>query len=313
MNRREATGKAFGKVILIGDQFVIQGVPAILAALPYETYSKVIVAPDGTAGWTLDDRRIEVPGYKVAKLEDQKKAMTIMIDEMGLSNRSLHVELYGDLLAGSGVGASAAHCVSFVRACNSLFDLGYDDAAVNYYAWRGEFGYHGLPSGLDNTVSTFGGTILYELHDGKKSFETLRLAQPIEVVMGNSGVTADTSKLKGFLEQQRDENPDLFHQRLETVRSQVGLLKEALERNDLHTVGSIMTENHSLLCEMGLSHPRLVELCDLARSLGAYGAKVTGGGRGGYMVALTPGKVLQDKVAKAFEEKGISTVRGVIQ
>ena len=68
-----------------------------------------------------------------------------------------------------------------------------------------------------------------------------------------------------------------------------------------------------LLIYMGLSHPRLIELCDLALSLGAYGAKVTGGGRGGYMVALTPGKELQERVAKAFEEQGISTIRGHIE
>ncbi len=313
MDRTTATGSANGKVILIGDQFVIQGVPAVLAALPYQTVCTVELDPDGAPGWTMDDRRIEVPGYKAAKLEDQRHAMDTMIEEMGLSKYSLRITLSGDLLAGSGVGASAANCVSFARACNELFDLGLDDAAVNYFAWRGEFGYHGLPSGLDNTVSTYGGTILYELHDGRKSFETLRLKRPIEVVMGNSGVTADTSKLKGFLEQQRDEDPKLFEKRLEVIRTQVNSLRKALEADDLELVGSIMSENHRLLIDMGLSHPRLIELCDLALSLGAYGAKVTGGGRGGYMVALTPGKELQERVAKAFEDRGISTIRGYIQ
>ncbi len=309
----QAIGKAFGKVILIGDQFVIQGVPAVLAALPFETICKVTNDPTGSPGWSMNDLRVEVPGYKVAKLSDQKESMDTMTREMGLSEYSLTIELTGDLLAGSGVGASAANCVSYARACSKLFDLDYDDATVNYFAWRGEFGYHGLPSGLDNTVSTFGGTILYELHDDKKSFETLRLRRPIEVVMGNSGVTADTSKLKGFLEAQRDDNFELFTGRLESVRSQVYALKDALEADDLMTVGKIMSENHKILIDMGLSHPRLIELCDLACSLGAYGAKVTGGGRGGYMVALTPGKELQDKVASAFEEQGISTIKGLIR
>ena len=312
MENKKATERAFGKVILIGDQFVIQGVPAVLAALPFETVCTVSCDEQGKPGWTLDDKRIEVPGYKEAKKADQIMAMNIMIEEMGLNDRSLKVTLEGDLLAGSGVGASAANCVSFVRACNTLFDLGYDKPAVNYFAWRGEFGYHGLPSGLDNTVSTFGATILYELHDGKKSFETLNLKQPVEVVMGNSGVTTDTSKLKGFLESERAENRELFDKRLETVRSQVYALKEAMEANDLKQVGAIMSANHEILIDMGLSHPKLIELCGLACSLGAYGAKVTGGGRGGYMVALTPGRELQEKVASAFENQGVSTIRGVI-
>jgi len=76
--------------------------------------------------------------------------------------------------------------------------------------------------------------------------------------------------------------------------------------------GRIMSENHKVLIEMGLSHQRLVELCDRAVSLGAYGAKVTGGGRGGYMVALTPGKELQDRVASAFESDGVATIRATI-
>ena len=73
-----------------------------------------------------------------------------------------------------------------------------------------------------------------------------------------------------------------------------------------------MTENHKILVDMNISHPKLVELCDLANSLGAYRSKVTGGGRGGYMVALTPGKELQEKVASAFEAKGIATIRATI-
>jgi mevalonate kinase len=312
MSLHRATGKAFGKVILAGGQFVIQGVPAILSSLPFETICEVTVDPEGKPGWSITDDRQEVPGYKEAKLKDRNRAMDIMVRELGLEEHCLHVRLSGDLLAGSGVGASAAHCVSFVRACTKLFDRRFDQAAVNYYAWRGEFGYHGLPSGVDNTVSTYGGTIVYELHNGRKNFERVRLKKPVEIVMGNSGVTADTSKLKGFLEAQRDEHPDLFNSRLEQVALQVLKIRKALEAGDLGQVGSIMNENHRILIDMGISHPRIIELCELANSLGAFGSKVTGGGRGGYMVALTPGKELQDAVASAFEAQGVSTIMGYI-
>ncbi|NQT59620.1 MAG: mevalonate kinase [Bacteroidetes bacterium] len=312
MEKVFAEASAPGKVILIGDQFVIQGVPAVLSALPYTTTCRVELLPDRLPGWKMDDQRTEVPGYKQAKLKDQKEAMDIMISELKLIDKSIKVILSGNLLAGSGVGASAANCVSFIRACNDLFDLNLTDRAINYFSWRGEFGYHGLPSGLDNTVSTFGGTIYYHLIGDKKSFEPLNLKKPVEVVMGNSGITANTAKLKGFLEEQRDSNPNLYYQRLDSVQSQVQELRLALEAFDLRSVGRIMSENHKLLIEMGLSHPRLVELCGIAESLGAYGAKVTGGGRGGFMVALTPGRELQETVAAAFEEMGVSTIRGMI-
>lgn len=306
-------GKGFGKTILIGDQFVLWEIPAVLAAIPFETVCNVERRNEGK-GWVLEDNRIEVPGYKKAKEADCKVSFDRMVEVMklDLDKNPIKITVAGDLLAGSGVGASAAICVSFARACNKEFKLGMDILDINHVAWEGEFGYHGLPSGLDNTVSTYGGVIKYRIKEGVKQFERVHLSEPIEIVLGNSGVTANTASLKGFLEDQEKENPELFKERLDLIRKQVEELGKVLSAGDLKATGRIMNENHKILIDMGLSHEKLIELCDLANSLGAYGAKVTGGGRGGYMVALTPGKDLQDKVASAFEEKGISTIRATI-
>ena len=306
-------GKGFGKTILIGDQFVLWEVPAILAAIPFETECTVERLESGT-GWILDDRRIEVPGYKKAKEDDCYASFKRMVEVMGLDleKSPIKITVAGDLLAGSGVGASAAICVSFARACNREFDLNMDILDINHVAWEGEFGYHGLPSGLDNTVSTYGGVIKYRIKDDVKQFERISLSEPVEIVLGNSGVTANTASLKGFLEEQESANPTLFNQRLDAIKGQVEELGNALSGGDLRETGRIMNENHKILIEMGLSHEKLISLCDQANSLGAYGAKVTGGGRGGYMVALTPGRELQEKVASAFEAEGIATIRATI-
>ena len=306
-------GKGFGKTILIGDQFVLWEIPAVLAAIPFETVCTVERLGEGS-GWILDDRRIEVPGYKKAKEKDCRISFDRMAEvmQLDLDKNPIRITVEGDLLAGSGVGASAAICVSFARACNEEFSLGMDILEINHVAWEGEFGYHGLPSGLDNTVSTYGGVIKYRITEGQKQFERINLSQPVEIVLGNSGVTADTSLLKGFLEEQQKDDPGLFESRLGKVRAQVEELGGALSRGDLRETGRIMNENHEILIEMGLSHERLMYLSEKALSLGAYGAKVTGGGRGGYMVALTPGKELQDRVASAFEAEGFSTIRAVI-
>ncbi len=310
---KTAAGKGFGKTILIGDQFVLWEIPAILAAIPFETECRVERLDSGS-GWILDDRRVEVPGYKKAKEHDCEVSFNRMVEVMGLDLKKtpIKIEAAGDLLAGSGVGASAAICVSFARACSKVFDLNMNIKEINRVAWEGEFGYHGLPSGLDNTVSTYGGVIKYWIKDGVKQFERINLANPIEIVLGNSGVTSNTASLKGFLEAQEKENPALFNARLDTIRGQVAELGEALTAGDLETTGRLLNENHEILIEMGLSHEKLIELCQLANSLGALGAKVTGGGRGGYMVALTPGKDLQEKVASAFEERGVPTIRAYI-
>lgn len=307
------SGKGFGKTILIGDQFVLWEIPAVLSAIPFETECRVEKRETGT-GWLLEDNRVEVPGYKKAKEEDCRISFDRMVEVMGLDLEKdpIKIRVGGDLLAGSGVGASAAICVSFARACNKLFDLNMDIHEINRVAWEGEFGYHGLPSGLDNTVSTYGGIIKYQIKEGVKQFKRIQLDKPVEIVLGNSGVTANTASLKGFLENQERENRKLFTQRLDQIRAQVEALEGAITAGDLRETGRIMTENHKILIEMGLSHHTLVELCDTAISLGAYGAKVTGGGRGGYMVALTPGRERQERVASAFESRGISTIRATI-
>ena len=307
------TGKGFGKSILIGDQFVLWEIPAVLSAIPFETVCTVEKLKSGS-GWTLEDKRTEVPGYKKAKEEDSIASFNRMVEvmELDLEKNPIKITVAGDLLAGSGVGASAAICVAFARACNEEFNLGLDILGINHVAWEGEFGYHGLPSGVDNTVSTFGGVIQYRIKDGVKQFDRIDISEPVEIVLGNSGVTANTAALKGFLEEQEKNNPALFNNRLDTIRTQVKDLGGALSSGDLKKTGCVMSDNHKILIEMGLSHERLIYLCDLANSLGAYGSKVTGGGRGGYMIALTPGKELQDKVASAFEAGGVPTIRTTI-
>jgi len=307
------TGKGFGKSILIGDQFVLWEIPAVLSAIPFETICTVERLQSGS-DWILDDKRIEVPGYKKAKEKDSIASFNRMVEVLGLNlvKDPIKITVSGDLLAGSGVGASAAICVSFARACNEEFNLGLDILGINHVAWEGEFGYHGLPSGLDNTVSTFGGVIKYRIKDGVKQFNRIELSEPVEIVLGNSGVTANTAALKGFLEDQEKNSPELFNNRLDKIRSQVQELGDSLNNGNLKKTGQIMSDNHEILIEMGLSHEKLIYLCNLANSLGAYGAKVTGGGRGGYMLALTPGKELQDKVASAFEAEGVPTIRTTI-
>ena len=132
------------------------------------------------------------------------------------------------------------------------------------------------------------------------------------MVLGNSGVTADTSKLDAHVEAQQEKEPELFQKRLQTVREQALEMKKALEGYDLAKVGQIMSANHEILIDMDLSHETLIYLCNMAIKLGALGAKVTGGGRGGYMSALTPGKELQDKVATAMEKEGYKVIRAKI-
>jgi mevalonate kinase len=305
-------GSAFGKTILIGDQFVLWEIPAIVSAISFETVAEV-ERIEGE-GWILKDNRVEVPGYKAKKKEQQIESINRILEVMNIDIEETPIKITfgGTLLAGSGVGASAASCVSLARALNDEFNLGFTIDQINQVGWEGEHAYHGLPSGVDNTASTYGGLLLYQIKNGEKRFERIPSPEPFEVVLGNSGVTSDTSTLRGAVMEQERKDPQLFETRLKTIKDQAYQMRRGLETGDWAGVGAIMTENHKILIDMGLSHETLVYLCNMALEHGALGTKLTGGGRGGYMVALTPGKDLQDAVASAMEREGYKAIRATI-
>ena len=306
-------GTGFGKTILIGDQFVLEEVPAIVSAISYETETTVERLKSGT-GWTLEDNRTEVPGYKKKKEDQQAKSIDRVIEVMkvDVKKNPIKITIGGNLLAGSGVGASAASCVSLARALDKEFKLGYSIEQINHVAWQGEFPYHGVASGVDNTASTYGGLLLFYLKNKEQHFEKIKTPKPFEIVLANSGITANTALLDEFSERQKKENPALFASRMKMITDQGKEMKKALEAGDLKTVGSIMSENHKLLAEMEYSHEILDKMVKSSLEWGSWGAKVTGGGRGGYMISLTPGKDLQDKVASAFDKQGYKVIKAVI-
>ncbi len=302
-------GSGFGKTILIGDQFVNREVPAIVSSIPFATVATV--ERINAEGWVLEDNRDEVPGYKDKKKERQVDSINRILEVMKIDVKKNPIKITygGTLLAGSGVGASAASCVSLARALNEEFKLGHSIDEINHVAWEGEFAYHGTPSGVDNTASTYGGLLLYQVKNEQKSFKQIQSQKPFEIVLANSGVTADTSKLGGYVDRQKEKDPELYISRLKLITEQVFQMKKAIETGNLELVGKIMTENHKILIDMELSHEKLKYLCHLALAKGALGAKLTGGGRGGYMVALTPGKELQEVIASTYEKEGYKTIR----
>jgi len=307
-----AIGSAFGKTILIGDQFVLEEVPAIVSAIPFETVAEV-ERIDGD-GWVLEDNRVEVPGYKDKKKDQQVISInrTLEVMKIDVMKTPIKISYSGSLLAGSGVGASAASCVSLARALNAEFDLGYTIEQINHVGWEGEFAYHGTPSGVDNSASTYGGLLLYWIRDGEKHFENISAKKPLHIVLGNSGITANTALLDDFIDEIKSNDPVVFQSHMAAITSQVHGMKAALVAGDLEKVGAIMTANHEILIEMKLSHEILISLCNMALEMGALGAKVTGGGRGGYMNALTPNKEVQQAIAAAMEAEGYKVIQTTI-
>ncbi|MBI5229171.1 mevalonate kinase [Candidatus Micrarchaeota archaeon] len=304
-------GSGFGKVILFGEHFVVHGLPGIASAVGLAT-DAIVKKGIGTELIVKDERK-GTEGYSASKREQQKESFQRMFDMMGLDwkGKGFEIWLGGDLPIMSGIGASAASSVAIARAVSEEFGLDYNDEKINAVAYEMEKAFAGNPSGIDNTVATYGGLIWYKrnMAGGQNLMEPIKIKQPVEIVMGNSGVVADTKKMVEGVAERKKQFPEKYGAIFKKAEELAFDARKALEAFNLNTVGKLMDDNHALLREIEVSCPELEELVKIAKENGALGAKITGGGGGGGMVALTPGKELQEEVASAMEEKGFQVLR----
>jgi mevalonate kinase len=299
-------GSGKGKTILFGEHFVVYGLPALAAGIAAETTAKVTRVR--SRGWRLVDNRPAMPGYKEKKYEEQKQSINNMLKHLNIDTTKLgfQIELGGNLVCASGIGASAASCVAIARALSEDFSLNLNDEQVNETAYIGEMGYHGTPSGLDNTASTYGGLVWFErdLSGGPPKFDKLKLKSAMYLVIASTGITASTKEVVGDVRDKKDADPAWFDEISKEYTQLVRDGKEALIQLDTAKVGALMNRNHDLLKQLTVSCRELDVLVTIARQNGAVGAKMTGTGRGGNMIALAPDEATLKKIAVALEKEG---------
>ncbi len=303
-------GSGFGKVILFGEHFVVHGVPGIVSAI--DSTADAVVKKN-VEKISVKDERKGSKGYAKEKKLQQFESINRMLTKMNLNPNTvgLNIWLGGSLPGFSGLGASAASSVAIARAITEEFAFSVSDQEINEIAYEAEKAYAGNPSGIDNTAATFGGLLWFEknLTDGPNRIEEISLEKPVEIVIGSTGIVANTKAMvEGVAERKKtysQKYDPLFKQAKELAIN----ARTAIQNFDLIKVGELMNNNHRLLMEIGVSCKDLDDLVVIAKETGAYGAKLTGGGGGGCMVALTPGKKLQEKVAKAIETEGFEVLR----
>jgi mevalonate kinase len=299
-----ATGSGKGKAILFGEHFVVYGLPALAAGIASETTAKITRVR--SFGWRLVDNRPAMPGYKEKKYEEQKVSIDNMLKHLNIdtTKTGFQIDLGGDLVCASGIGASAASCVAIARALSEEYSLGLDDDQVNETAYIGEMGYHGTPSGLDNTASTFGGLIWFvrDLSGGPPNFEKLKLGKAANLVIASTGLTASTKVVVGDVKKKKEADPEWFDSISEQYVDLVNDARTALIELNFDKVGDLMNKNHELLQQLTVSCKELDNLVEIAREKGAIGAKMTGTGRGGNMIALAPDETTMNKIAEALKK-----------
>ncbi len=299
-------GSGKGKSILFGEHFVVYGIPAIAAGIALETVA--IVTRKDTPGWSLDDNRPAMSGYKEKKADEQRVSIDNVLNycDIDLSREGIHIELAGDLVCASGVGASAASCVALAKALDAEFGLDFSLEQINQAGYEGEKGYHGVPSGIDNTASTYGGLIWFirDMGGGSPAFEALKLKESMHLVIATTGLTASTKEVVGDVRTKKENDPAWFERIVSEYKELVNDARDALMRIDRNRVGKLMNKNHDLLQQLTVSCTELDNLVNIARENGALGAKMTGTGRGGNMISLAQDRKSAERIAEALEKGG---------
>lgn len=298
-----AEGVGYGKTILFGEHFVVYGLPAIAAGFDRRTVCMV----EDSGEFLFLDERPETPGYKHRKSGEIGRQIDFLKRHFRLESREpVKITLSGDLVCASGVGASAALAASISHALNNHFDLGLGVEDVNRAAYLAEEAGSGNPSGIDNTVSVYGGFIVFEknLEGGENRIETISVDEPFHIVMANSGVTQTTKEVVEDVRRQYDADPvgvgAVF---AEYAAIQEAGLKAILD-GDYAVLGRLMEENQGLLARLDLSCPEIEQIVSASKKAGALGAKLTGTGRGGSVIILADDEDAADKVVSAVEVAG---------
>ncbi len=306
-------GSGFGKIILFGEHFVVYGLPSIASAIGDRTVAKI----EPSDRYELVDSRPATEGYKEKKKGEMERSMKLLMEFMKIDvvENPVRITLSGDLFCTSGIGASAAMATSVARAFSDLYGLGLDDEKINAISYEAEKGSAGTPSGIDNTCATYGG-LLWFVKDmsggGSNTMARIRLPNPVEVVLGSTGISQETREIVADVRKQKEEDPGKFGKLFSDYSRIAASAKNALEGGDLVKVGKLMDMNHDLLRQMSLSCREAEEIIAAANAAGALGAKISGTGRGGYTICLTPGKGLQEKVAAAIEAMGYRAMTTVL-
>ena len=302
-------GSGYGKVILFGEHFVVHGVPGIVSAIDSTTDAEVEKMGSRIV---VKDERKTARGYSEEKRLQQLESIERMLKAMGIDPETPFSIWIGGTLPGfSGLGASAASSVAIARAITEELGMIMPDEKINEVAYEAEKAYAGNPSGIDNTAATFGGLMWFQknIMGGDNIIERIGIKKPVEIVIGSTGKVANTKAMVEGVAERKLANPEKYESLFKQAKALAYEGRKALEVNNLKKMGELMNENHRLLQEIQVSSQELDLLVDTARKQGAFGAKLTGGGGGGCMIALTPTTELQERVASAIEKAEFEVLR----
>lgn len=269
--------KAFGKIILAGEHAVVYGCPAIATTLNLEV--RVLARISEKSGLFFVNPKID-PEHKSDDLFDQ--ILPKLTQVFGKVVSQLEFQVDSDLPGGCGLGSSAALSVALIRAVLDFLGESRDSKRIAAMALELEKIFHGNPSGVDHTVIAQEGLIWFQRGFSVPIITPKKLNFVTAIASPHAGTLAAVQAVRRRYEADLMQTTRLFEQIAELTCA----MRIQIEQGDLFKMGQLMTQNQILLQELGVSTSELDFLCDLAKQNGAFGAKLTGAGGGGCVIAL---------------------------
>ncbi len=301
-----AAGEACGKVILLGEHAVVYGVPAIAAGITRGVRAKATAIAEGPS-------RLRAMGWSVTVTEADEgnnvaRAFRALLDAARADDPSLPhfaVDIEAELPPGGGLGCSAAMGVAIARAVGRR----PSGDTVQSWAMAWERVFHGNPSGIDAAVAARGGCVFFRKGE---PIEAVRVRGALQLCVGSTGTASSTKAMVDAVAGLRARRPTVIAETFEGIRSLVADARLAIEAGDRFALGRLMDVNQMLLSGLFVSTPDIERLCELARGAGALGAKLTGAGGGGSVVALVPSTAIGELVLSAWKADGFDGFATVV-
>lgn len=281
-----------GKIILFGEHAVVYGRPALAVPVTQvQATATVIKNRRGTVWIKAPDIGLDTELSALPPDHPLAAAIRGVFSALGMTRLptfTLRVE--STIPVASGLGSGAAVSVAIIRAISQHLGQPLSDEKVSSLAYEVEKLHHGTPSGIDNTVISYAKPVFFIKG---QPIETFQVGASFTIVIGDTGVPASTKGSVGEVRKLWQAEPQRFEKIFDSVGEIVRKARAAIENCDVSALGPLMDKNHGLLQEMTVSTPKLDQLVDAARGAGALGAKLSGGGRGGNMIALVNPELAQ--------------------
>jgi mevalonate kinase len=275
-----------GKVILFGEHAVVYGRPAIAAPVT-EVQAQAYLEP-GSPGQGVvviaDDLNRRIVVRQAAADDPLAGIVRLTLEAMRLDPEpDLTITVTSTIPIARGLGSGASVSTAIVRALTKYFAHWLPSQAISGLVYQTEVIYHGTPSGIDNTVIAFEKPVHF-VKD--KVREVFWVGTPFLLAIADTGIQSSTKVVVGDLRHRYEADPGRYDPLFDRTGDIADAARSAIERGQIEKLGRLMDENHALLQEMGVSCLELDRLVAAAREGGALGAKLSGAGRGGNMIAL---------------------------